>query len=222
MTFPETIYFCNKNIDDKMIKYANAWKLLNPNYEIKLYDNKMCEDFLLKNFGQLHKDIFVFIPHGPIKADFWRICILYIYGGVYSDIDNKPFIPLEKFIEKDVDFVTCSAYDPNYKFNPNFIISNKGNIILKNCIDWYIKKYVNKSPYSYMGWSIMGAFTDTLFLINYKLMDGIYESFINKLKIQIIKECPGKNHYDAHNLYKGMRVFNNRYEEWNHKTHSFR
>jgi hypothetical protein len=67
----------------------------------------------------------------------------------------------------------------------------------------------------------MRVLTDVLNIRNYnKKRYGIYYS--NNLKIQIIKECPGKNHYDAHNIYKGLRVFNNRYKEWDHNTHTFK
>jgi hypothetical protein len=221
MSFPKTIYFCNKTLD-KMEQYSNNWKRLNPEYEIKLYDNEMCEKFLLEEYGELHRDIFNFLQDGPIKADFWRICILYTYGGVYSDIDNQPFIPIDNFIEKDVDFVTCSSYwqEMQINFNPNFIISNKGNIILKKCIVWYMYHYKIKKPYSYWGWSIMKVFSDMLHLKNYNKNDGIY--YLDNMKIQILKECPGDHHYDAHNVYKNQRIFNNRYISWDFNSHSFK
>ncbi len=222
MSFPKVIYFCNKTLD-KMQIYADNWKKLNPEYEIKLYDNSMCEEFIFNNFGELHRDVFNFIKDGPIKADFWRLCILYKNGGVYSDIDNEPLVSISSFLKDNIDFLTCSSYwdAMQYTFNPNFIIANKGEEILKNCIDWYIYKYINKHTYSYWGWSIMTAFKDTLHLgNNYKKEDGIYS--LNEKKIQILKECPGKHHYDAHNLYEGIRIFNNRYSEWNADTHSFR
>ena len=41
------------------------------------------------------------------------------------------------------------------------------------------------------------------------------------MKIQILKECPGKNHYDAHNMFNGKRAFNNRYKDWNNDKHCF-
>jgi hypothetical protein len=220
-SIPKTIYFCNKTLD-KIKEYADNWKKLNPEYEIKLYDNKMCKEFLLNEYGQLYVDIFNYLTDGPIKADFWRVCILYKYGGVYSDIDNEPLVPLKDFIEPDIDFVTCSSYwdSMNFNFNPNFIISNKNNIILKNCIDWYINKYNKKDTYDYWDWSIMKAFTDILHLKNFTKEDAIY--YQNNMKIQIIKECPGNNHYDAHNIYKNKRVFNNRYESWDFSSHSFK
>ncbi len=254
--YPKVIYFCNKTLD-KMEQFANNWKKLNPDYEIKLYDNIMCRQFLVDNYGEYYGEIFDFLEGGPIKADFWRACILYKNGGVYSDIDNMPLVPLKDFIEKDVDFVTCSAYMGGKMFNPNFIISTKEHIILKRCIDWYVNKYNNKDPYDYWGYSIMTAFTDTLKLKNYnkkikktrEYPDGIIDKILTfpvgiiidifglqdeykygvyyleddpNIKVQIIEERPGTHHYDAHNIYNNIRVFNNRYPEWDSGSHSFR
>ena len=223
MSIPKVIYFCNKTLH-KMKEYSNNWKRLNPEYEIRLCDNTMCETFLLHEYSPLHRNIFRFLKDGPIKSDFWRICILHKYGGVYSDIDNEPLLPLNQFIEPDVDFVTCSAYMEGYNFNPNFIISHKNNIILKKCIEWYVTKYNKREQYEYWNWSIMKAFTDVLHLDNYNLNDGVF--YLNQykekqLKIQILKEYPGKNHYDAHNMFNGKRAFNNRYKEWDSDKHCF-
>ena len=230
MEIPKVIYFCNKTLD-KMKEYSDNWKRLNPEYEIRLSDNTMCENFLLREYSPLHRNIFRFIKDGPIKADFWRICILNKYGGVYSDIDNVPFLPIRAFVEPGVNFVTCSAYMERVNFNPNFIMSHKNNTILEKCIEWYIHKYTKRHKYSYWQWSIMKAFTDILHLDNYRLNDGIFylnqdrenkENKENQMKIQILKECRGRNHYDDHNVYNGKRVFNNRYKDWNSDKHCFK
>ena len=220
--FPKEIYFCHKKIDDKITYHTNNWKKLNPTYNINLYDDEMCEHFLNQHFGELHSNIFKFIKDGPIRADFWRICILYKNGGIYCDVDNEPLIPLDEFVENDIYLLTCSSYwDKKFDFNPNLIISNKNNVILKDCIDQYVKLFVTKKKYSYKGWSIMKIFTDILKLNNYKpnKQDGIYD--YKGFKIQILKECKGNNHYDAHNIYKNKRIFNNRYKTWDFNTHSF-
>jgi hypothetical protein len=66
----------------------------------------------------------------------------------------------------------------------------------------------------------MNAFDKNLNLQNYtKINGGIY--FLDNMKIQIIKEVEGKNHYDAHNIYNNIRVFNNRQKKWNCNTHSW-
>jgi len=220
-SIPKVLYLCYKTKDIPSYIIQN-WKKIYPDFEVKLYDNNDCIQFLNKEYGQLYIDIFNYLKDGPIKADFWRICILYKYGGIYSDIDNEPLVPLDAFLEPNINFATCSSYfdSMNFNFNPNFIVSTKNNIILKNCIDWYINKYNKKDKYNYWEWSIMSAFTDTLHLDNYKKEYGIY--YLDGMKIQIIKECPGNNHYDAHNIYNNKRVFNNRYENWNSDTHSFK
>lgn len=215
---PKTIYFCNKTYA-KMDKMVHKWQKLNPEYAVELYDDKRCAEFLLTNFGKLFVDIFNFLVDGPIKADFWRLTILYINGGVYSDIDNEPLVPIASFLADDVDFVTCSSYI-NYQFNPNFIVAPKGSPILKKCIDWYVRNYLAKKTYAYWKWSIMQAMTDTCQLKLYNKLEGIYDCD-DALKVQIIQECRGKNHYDDHNLWKGIRIFNNRVTNWNHINHSF-
>jgi hypothetical protein len=214
---------CDKTLDF-IKKFSLNWKNLNPDYEIKLYDNELCKKFLLEEYSQLFLDIFNFIPDGPIKADFWRLCILYKYGGVYSDADNEPLLPLKDFIEDDVSFVTCSSYwdAMRFNFNPNFIICYKNDEIINKCINWYIEKYNNRYNfrYNYWDWSIMNCFTQILSLPDYIKEPKTY--YLNNNKIQIIKECPGNNHYDAHNIYNNKRVFNNRYKDWDYNNHSFK
>lgn len=179
----------------------------------------MIKTFLLKEYSESHLNLFNYIKDGPIKADFFRICILYKYGGIYSDIDNIPLVPLSDFIENEIDFATCSSYWI-FNFNPNFIISTKNNIILKKSIDWYFNKYDNNISYNYWDWSIVNAFTKNLFLQNYNKEYGLY--YLDNMKIQIIKEVPGNHHYDAHNIYNEIRVFNNRNELWDSNTHTFK
>ena len=209
---PNVIYMCDKTLTAiKML--SKNWKKLNPTVKIKLYDDELCKAFLLKEYGQLYLDIFNFIKDGPIKADFWRVCLLYRYGGIYCDADNEPLVSLE-FME-DVDFVTCSSYNPQYTFNPNFIACGKDNKIMEQCIEWYLHRYQTK-PYSYWDWSIMQCFAD---IIDLKVEEGIYH--YQDMKIQIIREVAGFFHHDAHNMYKGVRVFNNRYANWDPVTHRY-
>jgi hypothetical protein len=213
------IYICDKTYD-YITKSKEKWLALNPEYEVKLYDNKKCISFIGKNFSKTHMRVFEFLKDGPIKADFWRLCILYKKGGVYSDADNVPLIPLKEFINADANFITCSSYWDSGKmnYNPNFIVCGKNNWIIKNCIDWYINKYKKGDKYDYWEWSIMRCLTDVLIIPNYDKQDGLYT--VDGMRIQIIKECPGQNHYDAHNIYNGVRVFNNRAPDWDCDSHS--
>jgi hypothetical protein len=204
---------CHKNLD-KILIYSQNWKNLNPEYDIKLYDDEACKKFLLDEYSQLHLDIFNFLQDGPIKADFWRICILNKYGGLYVDADIKPLVPLNKFIENDDYFVTCIS--ENFKrfrlqlqFNPHFILCDKNNSVLQKSIDCYIKQYNDNIPYDYWNWSICKFLT-----IKEVVKKRSQILYIDGKKFKFLYEK------DPNNCeYNGEIVLNNRYE--NYKNHNF-
>ena len=66
----------------------NLHQELLPDFDIKLYDNDDCINFLESNYGATHVETFLKIRHGAHKADFFRYCILYKKGGYYLDTDN--------------------------------------------------------------------------------------------------------------------------------------
>tara|TARA_Y100000816_G_C26095250_1_gene579451 strand:+ start:136 stop:2451 length:2316 start_codon:yes stop_codon:yes gene_type:complete len=216
--WPKIIYMCNKTLQG--IEYfTNNWKKLNPEYTIVAYNDTLIRNFLKLEYSKLHVDIFDFLKDGPIKADFWRICILYKYGGIYADMDLIPMVPIHSFIENDVNFVTCSSFwcDFNMQYNPNFIACEKHNIFLKRCIDWYVKKFRSKDTYDYWDWSIMRSFTDCINIHNYN-SEGIF-NVCNK-KIQLIKECRGNTHDNDYNIYNNIVTFYSRDRNWNSDTHA--
>ena len=204
---------CHKKLD-KIKIYSKNWKKLNPDYEIKLYNDELCKQFLLNKYSQLHLDIFNFLQDGPIKADFWRICILNKYGGLYIDADIEPIVPLNTFISNDDDFVTCISvnfrkHNLEFQLNPHFILCRKNNKILQNSINRYIKQYTDKIPYSYWNWSICKLFT----------IEGITEK-----KSQILYKNGKKFKFIYEKTfevceYNGKDVFKNRYS--NYKNHNF-
>ena len=150
---PKVIYltYKTKNIPSCVIV---KFKKIYPEYEIKLYDNNDCIDFLNKEYGKKYVDIFNFIKDGPIKSDFWRVCILYKYGGIYSDIDIVPNINVEEILFSDTIFLTCSSIFFG-SINPHFIVSIPNHKVLKLSIDKYLKLYRNKKKYTYTRWSIV-------------------------------------------------------------------
>lgn len=210
---PKVIYMCHKSID-KIKEYSKKWIVLNPEYRIQLYDDEKCRNFLLNNYCKTYANIFDYIKEGPIKADFWRICILNKYGGLYADADINPLVPLKKYIEDDDDFATCISanYKKNnleWQLNPHFLLSHKNNPILKSCINKYISYYNNKEPYSYWGWSICRLM----------VIEGIFEK---KSQVLIIggKKCKFLCEKDYDNCeYNGEIVLYNRYS--NYRNHDF-
>jgi mannosyltransferase OCH1-like enzyme len=201
---PKNIYMCHNSIN-KLIDASNKWKELNPDYEIKLYDNKMCEEFLLNEYSEIHKEIFNFIVHGQIKADFWRICIINKYGGLYVDSDIMPLLPLKDFIENNIDFCTCiSGKD---KFNPQFIMSKANNEILVDSINKYIHFYKNNKLYSYWGWSICSIME--IYNLHIDKKDRVV--YFNGEKIQLLLEIMTNKYLNHYCVYNNIRIMNNKF-----------
>lgn len=215
----KTIYMCYKTLKEIQI-YSNNWKKLNPDWNMDLYDDNRCRDFLLKEFSQVFVDIFDYIQDGPIKSDFWRVCVIYKYGGLYVDADIQPIAPLKDYIDENDKFVSCiSDYQPVHFLNPHFLLSYKGNPILKKCINTYLKFYKENRPYSYWGWSICLIFREIKFLKTIIKEKGSQEHYINGIKYKFIQEV-GTSH-DNKCEYNGITVLYNRYSESIYKDHKF-
>lgn len=211
MSPPKIIYICNKKITNKIKNISQDWINLNPEYEIKIYDDQMCEKFLLEEMSELHCDIFKFIPYGPIKAHFWRCCILYKYGGVYADTNIKPLLPLSEVIEDDSQFVTCLSYYSGY--NLHFIISEPEEPLLKYLIDTYIEYYNTKINYNYWAWNItrildIYTYSDETTTLKYQEhnSEGIY--IINNKKYQLLQGVLGDRQSNNHVKYNNKLLFN--------------
>ena len=88
---------------------------------------------------------------GAYKADLWRYCILYIYGGIYIDIKLEPingfrfrelldkeyFVLDCPYMDKNCDTMDKILYDKNYQLNFDF---NK----IKVGLDKFGIRYKNK------------------------------------------------------------------------------
>jgi len=73
----------------KMKENVELLKLQNPEFKYHLYDDNMCRDFIASHFDEDVLYTFNKLKPGAYKADLWRYCVLYIYGGIYLDIKYK-------------------------------------------------------------------------------------------------------------------------------------
>ena len=128
---PKIIHMTNKtNVFPE--KIINMWKKLNPDYKFTFSDDNDCYEFIEKNFNKSYAELFNNIKYGPNKADFWRLCKLYVEGGVYADIDIVPYVNIE-YIIKDSTFCSCLSILGNSVFQA-FLCSTPKNILIKECI----------------------------------------------------------------------------------------
>jgi mannosyltransferase OCH1-like enzyme len=141
-------------LSDRIKKHTNSWITLNPEHEYKYFDASARQAFVLDNFGQEWHDLFVSLPLGVMRADIWRCMVVYVYGGVYSDIDTMCYAPINSWIPDDTTF---AIFPENFtsgvpKYGENYatymIASVPKNKILKNIIEFMFERLQNPD-YSY-------------------------------------------------------------------------
>jgi mannosyltransferase OCH1-like enzyme len=75
-----------KNLPDKMRQRVEKLKAQNPRFEHHLFDNNDCREFIKKHFNVDVLNAYDSLIPGAYKADLWRLCVIYIHGGIYLDI----------------------------------------------------------------------------------------------------------------------------------------
>ena len=80
-------------------------KIQNGDYEFRRIDDTTMERFIEKEFGGIVYEAFRSLNPalGAMRADFWRYCVLYYYGGVYLDMDSKLILPLKRWVTTTTD-----------------------------------------------------------------------------------------------------------------------
>ena len=181
---PKIIHMTYKtNIPDR---YINAWKKLNPGYKIDFSLDIDCIQFLNNNFGEEIGNLFKRIPKGMYKADLWRLCKLYVEGGVYADVDLVPHVPINSLIKDNHTFYTALAVNRKSCFQAIIITTVKNPLVLA-CIFSFIR---NKP------WTIGNGPTFDMYNVLKKILgyytglrhDRVYKTNLVKININIGKK----------------------------------
>ena len=118
MEFPKIIHMTcrnKKNIEDKYWKQCyEKTKKINKKHIVKLYDDNDIYDLIKKHYPDDIKTLKK-IEKGAILADVFRYLILYLEGGVYSDMDCMPLKPVDdllnnKIIHKNINIIVCKEW----------------------------------------------------------------------------------------------------------------
>jgi len=110
-------------------------KKTNPEFEYHLFDDEDCYNFIKENYPADVLEAFEKLIPGAYKADLWRYCVLYFYGGIYIDIkfkckNNFKFIDL---IDKEY-FVSDISTSGFGIYNGLIIVKQRNEKLLR-CIN---------------------------------------------------------------------------------------
>lgn len=120
------------------------WRDLNPEYTIDFSLDDDCIQFIESELSRSIAELFMHIPRGMYKADLWRLCKLYIHGGVYADIDLVPFMPISKMMSApSVTFYSCLSLCDDNIFQALMVHSRKRSPLLLG----FLISFILNKPY---------------------------------------------------------------------------
>lgn len=137
-----------------MAKATESWKQKNEGYEYNFFDNKDRISFIKQHFSKDVIDAYHTLIPGAFKADLWRLCVLYIEGGVYADADTICETPLDDLIEVDDKFIITRDDPMAIKWLGNaFIAATAKHPFLKEAIDRIVQNCQHKQEMFYLDYS---------------------------------------------------------------------
>lgn len=127
----------------KMKKNRDRMMELNPDFEYIFMDDNQCRQFIKDNFDSRTLSAFDSLVPGAYKADLWRYCVLYKYGGIYFDIKLRP---TDNYKLTNLLYDEHLVLDRQEYFKPGtigiynaFMVQKKGSEIMKKCIETIIE-----------------------------------------------------------------------------------
>tara|TARA_Y100001972_G_C7648233_1_gene325856 strand:- start:1340 stop:2185 length:846 start_codon:yes stop_codon:yes gene_type:complete len=152
---PKKIFQCFKTRNMVPDKVIDNIKNLNPQWEYHFYDDNMCIQFLNDHYGKEYVDKFNGFKKGAHKADLWRYCVLYMYGGVYIDIDLEMLVPLDAIIDNETFIVPYTNTIPTKIVNANniynaLIMVKPKHPVIYDCIQRIMKTSFEHAEHDYL------------------------------------------------------------------------
>jgi mannosyltransferase OCH1-like enzyme len=92
-------------------KQLIIFRKMNPDYSFFLLDREERDNYMKVGWGQTRLyQIYKNAIFGPMKADIFRYCIIYDFGGFYFDISKGISRPINEFLSaKDTSFLTLEG-----------------------------------------------------------------------------------------------------------------
>lgn len=79
-------------------KVKENWARNLDGFVIQYSQDADCVKFLQQHFSPQVVELWHKLPLGAFRADLWRYCTLYVYGGVYQDVKIEWLVPLRTVV----------------------------------------------------------------------------------------------------------------------------
>jgi mannosyltransferase OCH1-like enzyme len=197
-----------------------SWIIKNTDYDWYYMDDTKCENFIIDHLSDEYVDMYKSLPYGVMKSDMWRIAVIYVYGGIYADLDTECIVPIDLWTS-DKDLIV-SYEPPTVDGIVNFVFAASAkHPALLGCLQHLLQNYngpnyldklvVTGSPIQNFGQHAFAA--------------GIKEYIQSnpnddKVKIFSLEDnafTPFKDHNTLVHHKTGSMFWGNKYDSWRRK-----
>jgi len=189
-----------KNIHNDLQIIINSWKEKNIAYEYVFYDSCDRKKFLQEYFSDVILDTYNCIAPGAFKTDLFKLCELYVNGGLFCDLDALCISSIDNILVNDnllfaipID-LNLSKHEGCHNLASGFMLSKQKNPILLRCIHRIVENIQNKNIYGSIlditGPGVVGRILN-LFLNNNEIESYLGKEgdhiIFNKYNIKLLK-----------------------------------
>jgi len=148
MAIPKVIYqtFKTNTIPWLTKLYIKRFRRKNKGYKYEFYDDQRVDAFIKDSFNEEIYKAYSRLQIGAAKADFFRYAVLYIYGGVYLDLDSDILVNLDKYLQEDDQAVITREKNHQNLFAQWALVFEKGHPFLERTIK-YIVENIQQNNY---------------------------------------------------------------------------
>jgi len=190
-----------KTLPPKMQENVDLIIAMNPEFVVQMFDDAECKSFLDTHFPPEVVHAYDELKPGAYKADLWRLCVLYIHGGIYLDIKLQPVngFRLTQLLTREY-FVSDGEFRGTLHSIYNGLIACKAqNTILKQAIDKIVSN-VSMQYYGDTPWCVTGP----------RMLAPIYHDAVDKEPLYLSHMGPVSN---EHIVMAGKTILEN-YKEY--------
>jgi len=216
---PQNIFqtWHSKILPPLMFKAVQKIKQNNPRFNYRLYTDNDCREHIRKFFRPDVLNAYDRLIPGAYKADLWRYCVLFIYGGIYLDIKYAPYNGF-KFInlcEKEhyvLDADGAGIYNA-------LMVSLPGNQVLYKAIRQIVanvkNRYYGNCCLTPTGPKLLTNFIST----NHHLVDLNHSLINTNNKFIYYKNIPILKTYNGHDMEKSYASIRKHYSQlWSERN----
>ena len=129
--------------DQQICSAVKSWMRHTNTFNYYFYNDDMSDQFMKNIAPDINKDLYTAyckLPLAVMKADLWRYCIIYHFGGIYADTDTICKINPTLFIN---DALLTIVPENSCHLCQWVFAAPKGSPILKSVIDLSVERILS-------------------------------------------------------------------------------